>query len=1093
MANDIALSQLKSLASYSDLNRNLGQEGEADILLDHKAISQSLFNIFRTHIGEAGPIFMPDFGSSLPYLLQEPLDQITALSVSAAAIQTAQKWETRIDVDVGQTQVATDYNLPGYIIRMVYTIRKTGQVGSTNIPLSQRNSNGTSVVGPPASNPAWYPTNLTNLEVWFDGADSKSVVQSISSMSRWKDKSGKANHSSILLTDPAANRFSMKQGSINGLSSIRLATGSTPNTLKLTKPVTFNHYFHIFVVARNDYPSFKDGDTFGFSILPETSVDQTAGTFRVAYGIGSAPSLPSIISKQAGTVTPSIFAKYVSELNNTVPNFLELEYDNGTLNLYINHVSKGSTTGLSLAGLTSDTLLASLDAVVGDPSLYVGEVIVINGETPIPVTEVTRVREYFYSKWLSEAVNTPPTVVQDSVISDVFLTSVLLPQTSPATREVKIVLQHTRTSKPQPIQFKLVATGPGVLNAKSMKQGTLLRYSSAMLVEDNPDVYTHSFSQYTNAQLSGPFGNTGPWNELLNYGLVFVSTASNSGRTELIVSFPTGVDIAYPGVAFDDVTLSVIALGSTLSNPVYTTFHLEPLLPVASFYASKVLGAAPLVVTFNDTSSGPATQWEWSFKNDGHVDSIDKIPTYAYHTPGVYSVALKALNVKGESSTVMTQLITVTQPSAIDPYLEDVALLLHAEASEGSLTVIDSSTQNSVVQLVGATHVTTANKKMGVGSLNIPDTTSGIYASSTFDTFDDFVYETWVFAPSLPETCALLALEGGPGYWLGVNMMNSCLSVGIGPTLTVGTQLFIPGVWNHVALTKRNGLLQAWMNGFLSDTQEDASVFVLLGATVAHRPYVGAPVLPSLYDEVRLTLNHSRYVKYFDLPTGPFPDAYGLPPLPVVNFTSDVTTGPLPLTVHFTDLTTNLPNSWKWEFETPGVINSLSQNPSHTFTLPGTYSVKLTAENSRGKASHTIVGMITLQAAPVAKFTSDVTTGLVPLTVQFTDISTGNPTAWQWDFGDSTTSALPSPSHVYAAAGNYTVSLVVSNSFGSTISTANQYIKVTELQPPLVNFVANPTLGAAPMDVVINNLTSGTVDSYLWDFGDGTTSTLPNP
>ena len=68
---------------------------------------------------------------------------------------------------------------------------------------------------------------------------------------------------------------------------------------------------------------------------------------------------------------------------------------------------------------------------------------------------------------------------------------------------------------------------------------------------------------------------------------------------------------------------------------------------------------------------------------------------------------------------------------------------------------------------------------------------------------------------------------------------------------------------------------------------------------------------------------------------------------------------------------------------------------------------------------------------PVANFTSNVTNGSAPLTVQFNDTSTGNPTSWNWNFGDGQTSTVQNPTHTYSEVGNYNVTLNVTNSAGS--------------------------------------------------------------
>jgi formylglycine-generating enzyme required for sulfatase activity len=77
-----------------------------------------------------------------------------------------------------------------------------------------------------------------------------------------------------------------------------------------------------------------------------------------------------------------------------------------------------------------------------------------------------------------------------------------------------------------------------------------------------------------------------------------------------------------------------------------------------------------------------------------------------------------------------------------------------------------------------------------------------------------------------------------------------------------------------------------------------------------------------------------------------------------------------------------------------------------------------------------------------ANFTADITKGEVPLTVKFTDQSTGDPTSWQWDFGDGSTSTEHNPSHKYKNAGTYTVKLTVSNAGGNNTLTKQDYITV---------------------------------------------------
>jgi PKD repeat protein len=164
---------------------------------------------------------------------------------------------------------------------------------------------------------------------------------------------------------------------------------------------------------------------------------------------------------------------------------------------------------------------------------------------------------------------------------------------------------------------------------------------------------------------------------------------------------------------------------------------------------------------------------------------------------------------------------------------------------------------------------------------------------------------------------------------------------------------------------------------------------------------------------------------------------------PVADFVGSPLTGTEPLTVDFTDLSTDA-TSWDWDFG-DGVGTSTQQNPSYTYNNAGTYTVTLTATNACGSDVEQKVDYITVDpcVAPVADFSGTPTTGEAPLDVTFTDLSTGNPTSWDWDFGDgSPHSSLQNPAHTYSAAGDYTVTLTATNACGSDDEIKVDYIHV---------------------------------------------------
>jgi PKD repeat protein len=225
---------------------------------------------------------------------------------------------------------------------------------------------------------------------------------------------------------------------------------------------------------------------------------------------------------------------------------------------------------------------------------------------------------------------------------------------------------------------------------------------------------------------------------------------------------------------------------------------------------------------------------------------------------------------------------------------------------------------------------------------------------------------------------------------------------------------------------------------------------------------------------------------------------------PVASFSATPTTGAAPLGVSFTDTSTNNPTSWSWNFGDPGsgaANTSTSRNPSHTYASAGTYTVTLTATNSAGSDSDTKTNFITVGNGPTASFSGSPTSGDGPLTVDFTDASTGSPTSWSWNFGDpssgaANTSSATNPSHTYAGDGTYTVSLTVTNAFGSDTQTRTGYVHVGSA--PAASFTATPTNGDAPLGVSFTDTSTNSPTSWSWNFGDpgsgsANTSTSQNP
>jgi len=128
-----------------------------------------------------------------------------------------------------------------------------------------------------------------------------------------------------------------------------------------------------------------------------------------------------------------------------------------------------------------------------------------------------------------------------------------------------------------------------------------------------------------------------------------------------------------------------------------------------------------------------------------------------------------------------------------------------------------------------------------------------------------------------------------------------------------------------------------------------------------------------------------------------------------------------------------------------------------------------------------------------ADFEGDPTAGAIPLTVHFVDESTGGPVQWAWDFGDGTTSDQPNPTHIYEEVGYYTISLTVTAANDTTDTLVKENYIHSYIALPEPEFTGAPTQGSGPLEVTFTNASTGPIDSYEWNFGDGSTSTEENP
>ena len=186
-------------------------------------------------------------------------------------------------------------------------------------------------------------------------------------------------------------------------------------------------------------------------------------------------------------------------------------------------------------------------------------------------------------------------------------------------------------------------------------------------------------------------------------------------------------------------------------------------------------------------------------------------------------------------------------------------------------------------------------------------------------------------------------------------------------------------------------------------------------------------------------------------------------------------------TISFTDLSTNSPTAWFWDFD-DGTTSTL-ENPEHTFITNGVYNVCLTATNGVGSDTYCDLINIDTYLLPEAAFSF---TGDPEVT--FTDLTANGPTEWFWDFADGTTSTEQNPVHEFLVDGTYNVCLTATNIIGD-----DTYCELVDIDNTPVTPVVDFSWSISGTLVSFTDVSTNVPTYWDWAFGDGNSSTEQNP
>ncbi|MFN3916253.1 MAG: PKD domain-containing protein [Flavobacteriales bacterium] len=611
----------------------------------------------------------------------------------------------------------------------------------------------------------------------------------------------------------------------------------------------------------------------------------------------------------------------------------------------------------------------------------------------------------------------------------------------------------------------------------------------------------------------------------------FLWDFGNAGAT----STQTDPTYTYPGFGTYTVTL-IAQQGTACADTATKTFTINELTADWNSADTACIGSP---INFSDASvagtGSTITNWNWNFGNGN--TSISPTPSQTYNVGGGYNVSLVVTTSAGCVDTVVKPIFIQSLPTAntgpdasacnTNPLINLSGLV--SNATGGIWTGGNGSYNPNNSSL--ATSYTPTQLEIGNGVMQLYLTTTGNgYCPSTTDT----ITITFVAGPSVNagpdiQVCkdtAFVPLNGavtiaGGGLWttsgtgsfspsddqLITNYIPSQADTASG-SLTI----YLTSTFNGNCIAVTDSLLLSFydpptatiLNNNIACAGNPipliASVTTGSGywSTNGTGTFIPDSTLTSTYMPSAQDLaNGSITVVFISTDNGGCRAASDtlditLIPSPIASFS--FTEVCLNQATSLTDNSTSPGNlvAWEWNFG-DGSPNSFIQNPSYTFSNPGSQNITLYVTSNNG-CIDSLTQTILVHYLPEVGFFSN--NPCWNGGSEFTDLSTvigAAITEWDWSFGDAAngSSSSQNPTYQYNTAGVYNVTLTATSSFGCTNSLTQS---TTILPGPIANFNMSNTSVNPFTNIDFTDLSQPNIIDWSWDFGDGQgTSSDQNP
>jgi gliding motility-associated-like protein len=468
-------------------------------------------------------------------------------------------------------------------------------------------------------------------------------------------------------------------------------------------------------------------------------------------------------------------------------------------------------------------------------------------------------------------------------------------------------------------------------------------------------------------------------------------------------------------------------------------------IPSAGFSYSQVCGTQ--TVSFTDTSivGSPSTitgvTWNFGDPASGNNTSTSPNPTHVFSGPGMYTVTLTA-NSNASCSNTVTQVITVG--------VQPVAAFTANTVCTNSPMQFNNQSQNT-----GSWYW-----DFGVATSQL-DTSTAQNPSFTYTLPGNYTVMLIGNPGSCPDT-ATVQVSVAPGPQVQFLAPNVCFGE--------------PFIFTDQTSISTGSITDWYWDFGLNTSNADTSV--------QQHPTFNYPSSGTYTVTLTATSNNGCVTTATQQVT--------VDALPSAFFSSNVVCVGSPTSFNDMSVSTSGPiTQWTWDFgdNTP---TASQQHPTHIYGNDTTYTVTLIVQNSAG-CRDTITMQATTAPMPVIQFVGDTLAGCPLHCVNFTEsttIASGSITGWTWDFGDNSGPVYTqNPSHCFDTPGFYTVSLSTTSNLGcSSTLVIPQMIEV--YPSPTASFMATPQLTTV-VNTHVNfiDLSQGSPVSWLWDFGDPSTTT----